>query len=79
MKPIMLALALATVVTTGAFAKGSHHVKGYIRSDGTYVAPHRATNPNNTTRDNWSVKPNVNPYTGVPGTKSPDYKPVKSK
>ena len=26
-------------------------------------------NPNNTQRDNWSSRPNTNPYTGKPGTK----------
>lgn len=48
---------------------GSHTVKGHVKKDGTYVQPHRATNPNQTQRDNWSSKPNVNPYTGKPGTK----------
>ena len=50
---------------------GSHGVKGYIKKDGTYVAPHQQTNPNKTQRDNWSSKPNVNPYTGKEGTKEP--------
>lgn len=48
---------------------GSHAVKGHFKKDGKYVQPHRATNPNQTQRDNWSSKPNVNPYTGNPGTK----------
>lgn len=48
---------------------GSHAVRGHVKKDGTYVQPHRATNPNQTQRDNWSSKPNVNPYTGKPGTK----------
>jgi hypothetical protein len=48
---------------------GSHAVKGYFKKDGKYVQPHRATNPNQTQRDNWSSKPNVNPYNGKPGTK----------
>jgi hypothetical protein len=47
----------------------SHAVNGHFKKDGTYVQPHRATNPNQTQRDNWSSKPNVNPYTGKPGTK----------
>lgn len=50
---------------------GSHSVRGHVKKDGTYVQPHRATNPNNTQRDNWSSKPNVNPYTGKQGTKEP--------
>lgn len=47
------------------------HVNGYTRKDGTYVAPHERTAPNNTTLDNYSTKGNVNPYTGKPGTKDP--------
>lgn len=63
------------LIATPAFAKkqssggGSHSVKGHVKKNGTYVQPHRATNPNNTQRDNWSSKPNVNPNTGKPGTK----------
>lgn len=53
-----------------AFAQGVH-VQGYFKKDGTYVAPHYRSAPNKTTRDNWSVKPNVNPYTGQPGTRNP--------
>ena len=58
--------SLAKSSTSGG---GSHAVKGYVKKDGTYVQPHRATNPNHTQRDNWSSKPNVNPNTGKPGTK----------
>ena len=46
-------------------------VRGYVRSNGTYVAPSYRTNPNPTRVDNWSSKPNVNPYTGKTGTKDP--------
>lgn len=52
---------------------GSHSVRGHVRKDGTYVQPHRATNQNGTQRDNWSSKPNVNPYTGKPGEKESKY------
>ena len=48
---------------------GSHSVNGYVKKNGTYVQPHHATNPNQTQKDNWSSKPNVNPYNGKPGTK----------
>lgn len=53
----------------GASSGGTHAVKGHIKKNGTYVQPHRATNPNDTQKDNWTSKPNVNPYTGKPGTK----------
>ena len=49
----------------------SHNVRGYTKKDGTYVQSHRQTNPNKTQKDNWSSKPNVNPYTGKEGTKEP--------
>lgn len=52
---------------------GSHSVRGHVRKDGTYVQPYRATNQNQTQRDNWSSKPNVNPNTGKPGSKEAQY------
>ena len=66
---------LATcVVSTGAVAKGgssggSHSVAGHVTKNGTYVAPTRATNPNNTKSDNYNQKGNVNPHNGKAGTK----------
>lgn len=45
------------------------HVRGYYRKNGTYVAPHYRSSPNQTKSDNWSTKGNINPYTGKPGTK----------
>lgn len=50
------------------------YVKGYHRSDGTYVQPHYRTSPNNTNTDNFSTQGNINPYTGQPGYISPDNK-----
>jgi hypothetical protein len=50
----------------------SHSVSGYHKKDGTYVQPHHATNPNDSKRDNYSSKPNVNTYTGKSGTKDAD-------
>ncbi|GEM95934.1 hypothetical protein MRA01_04740 [Methylobacterium radiotolerans] len=55
----------------GHSSGGSHSISGYTRSNGTYVAPSHATNPNGSKSDNWSTKGNVNPYTGQAGTKSP--------
>ena len=78
MKKLLLALGLAfALMNSPVFAKkqssggGSHSVKGYVKKDGTYVQPHHSTNPNQTQRDNWSSKPNSNPYTGKPGRKEP--------
>ena len=50
---------------------GSHPVRPYTKKDGTYVPAHRQTNPDGTKGNNWSTKPNVNPYTWKPGTKNP--------
>ena len=46
-------------------------VKGYYKSNGTYVQPHVRSSPNGTTADNWSTIGNVNPYTGQKGTTNP--------
>lgn len=60
----VIALALMAVSFGAAAAQ---HVKGYTRSDGTYVAPHIRSSPNNTQSDNYSTKGNINPYTGKQG------------
>lgn len=64
-------LSAMPALAKGGSRPGSHSVRGYVKKNGTYVAPHRQTNPNRTQRDNWSTKGNVNPYTGKPGTKTP--------
>lgn len=53
-----------------SYGAPSYH-RGYVKKNGTYVAPHFQTAPNSTRLDNWSSKPNVNPYTGKVGTKDP--------
>ena len=68
MKSVFL-LALLVIFGSSAFA--SKHVSGYTKRDGTYVAPHHRSDPNRTQRDNYSSKPNVNPYNGKRGTKEP--------
>lgn len=71
MKPLLLASALAlSLFAVPAMAKGgSHAVSGHTTKNGTYVPPHRATNPDSSKSNNWSHKGNVNPYTGKEGTK----------
>lgn len=46
---------------------------GYYKSNGTYVEGHYKTNINNTNWDNFSTRPNNNPYTGSSGTRAKDY------
>jgi hypothetical protein len=59
------------MLPTELLAAGSHSRRGHVTKKGTYVAPSRATNPNRTQRDNYSSKPNVNPYSGKQGTRTP--------
>lgn len=51
----------------------THTSSGYTRSNGTYVAPYVATNPNSTQRDNYGTSGNYNPYTGAVGHRTPRY------
>lgn len=77
---LVIACCIATPVYSKQSGSGSYksygsskttNVNGYTKKDGTYVAPHHRTSPNNTQRDNWTSKPNQNPYTGKDGTKEP--------
>jgi len=80
MKQIILAAALALAATgaqaqlygTGSNSR-SHGVSGHYTNSGSYVQPHRATNPNSTQMDNYGTRGNVNPYTGAVGTRTPRY------
>jgi hypothetical protein len=48
----------------------SHAVRGYTKKNGTYVAPHRQSDPDHTQRNNYTTKGNVNPHTGAAGTRN---------
>lgn len=63
MKTLMFLILMAT--TAGALADQS--VRGYVRKDGTYVAPYIRSNPNSIKYDNYSSQGNSNPYTGQKG------------
>ena len=73
-------VGFCVLALSGASVANDHAVKGYVKKDGTYVAPTVATNPNATKLDNYSTKGNVNPYSGKIGTVDP-YKvePIKAK
>ena len=68
---VKFAFAVGLLVAMLPAYAADHAVRGHVKKDGTYVAPSRATNPNRTQRDNYSSKPNVNPYTGKQGTRTP--------
>jgi hypothetical protein len=63
-------MTLAPLV--GTAIAGDTSVRGYTRKDGTYVQPHMRSTPDGNRSNNWSTQGNVNPYTGQPGTRSPD-------
>lgn len=72
---VWVGIGCALAMMAGAAqATESHRVKGYTKSDGTYVAPTRRTNPDGKLSNNYSSKPNVNPSSGRAGTVDP-YKP----
>lgn len=68
---IALALSLPAEEALAKSSSGSHSVRGHTTKRGTYVAPHRQTNPDSRRTNNWSAKGNVNPYTGERGTDDP--------
>lgn len=76
-----IAAAALAAISFCAMAQQPVQRDGYIRKDGTYVAPSMATKPNDTKLDNYSTKGNVNPHTGKAGTVDPykieQPKPVK--
>ncbi|MDA9477881.1 hypothetical protein XI03_26050 [Bradyrhizobium sp. CCBAU 65884] len=81
MKQLLLvaAFVLAASTANAQYLTGTgsnpstHSSSGYTRSNGTYVAPYVATNPNGTQRDNFGTSGNVNPYSGQTGHRTPRY------
>ena len=63
-KVVLFFVALALLCSTA----WAGWVSGHTRSDGTWVQPYYRSNPNNTVRDNYDYKGNVNPYTGDTGS-----------
>jgi hypothetical protein len=74
-KLIKLSVLVLTTLTGPAIA-ADLYVQPTVKKDGTYVEGHYRTGPNSTRTDNYSSKPNVNPYTGKSGTIDP-YAPPK--
>jgi hypothetical protein len=71
MKKLMLAILVVALLCPVVLAQRTTRVKTHVRKNGTVVQGHRRTTPNNTRRDNWSTRGNVNPDTGKRGTKRP--------
>jgi hypothetical protein len=53
------------------FSSRTVPVRPHIRNNSTIVMPHFRTSPNSTIKDNWSTRPNINPFTGKSGTRNP--------
>jgi hypothetical protein len=77
---VVLALLVAPCLVVAKGSKGapapgtgskasSTHVKGHVKKDGTYVAPHQKSTPDSKFENNWTTKGNDNLYTGKDGTK----------
>jgi len=62
-------LIVICILITFSSAAKDVYVKGYYKTDGTYVAPHYRSSPNSTVNDNWSTYGNINPHTGEVGSK----------
>lgn len=73
LRTLAVVLLAAGLLLPSFAAEADQYVRGYTKKDGTYVQPHYRSSPNKSYNDNWSVRGNTNPYTGVPGTKSPTY------
>ncbi len=71
MKNILVGSALI-LAFSGVAASAQVQVDGYMRRDGTYVAPHYRSAPDRNPYSNWSTAPNINPFTGQQGTVTPN-------
>jgi hypothetical protein len=67
MKAVYIVLFAVLVSSMNAFAEDVY-VRGYTRSNGTYVEPHHRSAPDSTRDNNYSTQGNTNPYTGRSGT-----------
>jgi len=70
MKAIIITLA---AVLMAVLAMADTYVDGYFKQDGTYVAPHVRSAPDNSYNNNYNTQGNYNPYNGRQGTERPTY------
>lgn len=55
---------VAALVFLVTVAEAQVNVRGYFRKDGTYVAPHQRSRPDDTIKDNYGYPGNFNLNTG---------------
>lgn len=65
-----VAIGVSFLMGATSAASADQYTRGYMRSDGTYVAPYYSSSPDSSYNNNWGVRGNYNPYTGQAGTKS---------
>lgn len=53
-RPLSVTILLISVMAFNNVSWAVVSVKGYFKKNGTYVAPHYRTSPNNSKLDNWS-------------------------
>ncbi len=66
MKKIIACVIVMLIFSGIIFA--DTYVNGYYKKSGTYVEGYYRSDSNNSVKDNWSYKGNVNPYTNEDGT-----------
>jgi hypothetical protein len=69
----MKTLTAILLISFSLGALADQSVRGYIKRDGTYVAPSMRSSPNSYKFDNYSSDGNYNPYTGQPGYKPDEF------
>jgi len=68
MKKYLIAFLICLLISSSSYARSSH-TRGYVKKNGTYVAPAYKSSPNKSKYDNYTTKGNINPYTGKKGNK----------
>jgi hypothetical protein len=69
-KIIIILFVIFGLVGLFQVADAAVRVRGYFRSNGTYVMPSYRSNPDRSRLNNWGAKGNYNPYTGKAGYRS---------
>lgn len=64
---VLLLFVAAILFASAEPADAAVRVRGYYRSNGTYVQPHYRSNPDRLRYNNYSSRGNYNPYTGARG------------
>lgn len=67
---IMSSLSLVCILLASS-AVADTYMRGYYKSNGSYVNSDYRSDKDNSFNNNWSTKGNYNPYTGKSGWKSP--------